>query len=71
MTLQKQDGRIHDTESSLCVLSEVVRWGQNGAGFNFILSDYDDVLNYGMTPMESLDRKSIERFLHKIGVPTS
>jgi hypothetical protein len=71
MTLQKQDGRVTDSDSSICVLSEVVRWGQNGAGFNFILSDYDDVLNYGMTPMEALNRKSVERFLHKIGVPAS
>jgi hypothetical protein len=71
MTLQKQDGRINNSDSSICVLSEVVRWGQNGAGFNFILSDYEDVLNYGMTPMEAMNRKSIERFLHKIGVQAS
>jgi hypothetical protein len=71
MTLQKQDGRINNSDSSICVLSEVVRWGENGAGFNFILSDYENVLDYGMTPMEAIDKKSIERFLQKVGVPAS
>jgi len=69
MTLQKQDGKIHHTDSSICVLSEVVRWGENGAGFNFILSDYENVLNYGFGPGEAIDRKSVEKFLQKIGVP--
>jgi hypothetical protein len=68
MTLQKQDGRVTRPESSICVLSEVVRWGENGAGFNFILSDYDNVPD-GIMPGESIDRKSIERFLNRIGVP--
>ena len=71
MTLQKQDGRAHSADSSICVLSEVVRWGENGAGFNFILTDYENVLDYGIQPAEAVDRKSIERFLHKIGVPHS
>jgi hypothetical protein len=71
MTLQRQDGRINNSDSSICVLSEVVRWGENGAGFNFILSDYDNVLDYGILPGEAIDRKSMERFLTKIGVPVS
>ena len=69
MTLQRQDGRINNSDSSICVLSEVVRWGENGAGFNFILSDYDNVFDYGILPGEAIDRKSVERFLNKIGVP--
>ncbi len=67
MTLQRQDGRINNSDSSLCVLTEVVRWGENGAGFNFILTDYDNVLDYGIPPGEAIDRKSVERFLNKIG----
>jgi hypothetical protein len=51
------------------VLSEVVRWGENGSGFNFILKDYENVLNYGLQPSEAVDRKTVERFLHKVGVP--
>ena len=71
MTLQKQDGRTINSDSSICVLSEVVRWGENGAGFNFVLTDYENVLDYGITPGEAIDRKSVERFLQKIGVPSS
>jgi hypothetical protein len=69
MTLQKQDGRISNSDSSICVLTEVVRWGENGAGFNFILSDYENVFDYGVMPGESIDRKSIERFLNKNVMP--
>jgi hypothetical protein len=69
MTLQKQDGRVNNSDSSICVLSEVVRWGENGSGFNFILSDYENVANYGIMPQETINRKSIERFMQKIGVP--
>ena len=71
MTLQKQDGRINNSDSSICVLTEVVRWGENGAGFNFVLTDYENVLDYGILPGEAIDRKSVERFLNKIGVPIS
>lgn len=71
MTLQQQDGKQHTAESSICVLSEVVRWSENGAGFNFILTDYENVLNYGIMPGEAIDRKSVERFLQKIGAPAS
>ena len=71
MTLQKQDGRTNSHESSICVLSEVVRWSENGAGFNFVLTDYENVENYGIQPSEALDRKSVERFLQKIGVPAA
>ena len=68
MTVQPQSGRV-TTENSICVLSEVVRWGENGSGFNFILKDYENVLDYGVAPSEVQDRKSIEKFLVKVGVP--
>jgi hypothetical protein len=68
MTLQPQSGRVNN-DNSICVLSEVVRWGENGSGFNFILKDYENVMNYGLQPNEALDRKTVERFLQKVGVP--
>jgi hypothetical protein len=71
MTLQQQDGKQHSAQNSICVLSEVVRWGENGAGFNFVLTDYENVLDYGILPGEAINRKSVERFLHKIGAPAT
>lgn len=71
ITLQQQDGKQHNADNSICVLSEVVRWSENGAGFNFILTDYENVLNYGIMPGEAVDRKTVERFLGKIGAPVS
>lgn len=68
MTVQPQSGRV-TTDNSICVLSEVVRWGENGAGFNFVLKDYENVLDYGLAPSEAHDRKSVEKFLMKVGVP--
>jgi len=68
MTLQPQSGKV-SIDNSICVLSEVVRWGENGSGFNFILKDYENTLNYGLQPNESIDRKAVERFLQKVGVP--
>ena len=67
MTLQ-QHGSSSAPEHTICVLSELVRWGENGAGFNFILSDYEDVIEYGIGPHETMDRKAVERFMLKIGV---
>ena len=59
MTLQHQEGKPQAAEDSLCILSEVVRWSENGAGFNFILKDYENVLNYGLQPGEALLMKSL------------
>ncbi len=70
MTLQPQSGKVSDA-NSICVLSEVVRWGENGSGFNFILKDYENVMNYGLQPSEAIDRKTVEKFLQKVGVPHS
>ena len=67
MTLQ-QHGNSSKQEHTICVLSELVRWGENGAGFNFILTDYQDVFEYGLRPDEAMDRKAIERFMQRIGV---
>ena len=44
MTWQYQDGKKPARQNSISVLSEVVRWGEDGSGFNFILTDYDNVL---------------------------
>lgn len=71
MTLQKKDGRGGSPKDSICVLSELVRFDQNGAGFSFVLPDYEYLCAYGLRPEEALDRKSIERFMRRIGVRAS
>lgn len=68
MTLQPQSGKVSN-DNTISVLSEVVRWGENGSGFNFILKDYENVMNYGIQPSEAVDRRTVERFLQKVGVP--
>jgi hypothetical protein len=67
MTLQKQ-GTSSSPEQSICLLSELVRFGANGAGFNFVLKDYEDVGSYGLMSNEAMDRRAVERFMMKIGV---
>ena len=67
MTLQKQ-GSSSSSEQSICLLSELVRFGENGAGFNFILRDYENLTDYGVLGYEVMNRKDVERFMEKIGV---
>ncbi len=66
MTLQKQDGSGNSSDGSICVLSEVVRWGKDGAGFNFVLSDYDDAASRQIVPGEATSRKAVEKFLNRL-----
>lgn len=70
MTLHK-DGRGGSPKDSICVLSELVRFDENGAGFSFVLPDYEYLCAYGLRPEETLDSKSIERFMRKIVVRAS
>ena len=71
MTLQKKVGSGVSPKDSICVLSELVRFDENGVGFKFILPDYEYLYAYDLTPEEALDRKSLERFMLKIGVRAS
>jgi hypothetical protein len=66
MTLQKQDSSGKSVEGSICVLSEVVRWGEDGAGFNFVLSDYEDAASRQILAGEATSRKAVENFLQRI-----
>ena len=68
MTLQQREGPTA-SNNYLCVLSEVVRWGENGTGCNFVLSDYESVGDFGVLPGDAIDRKSVERFLQRICTP--
>jgi len=65
ITLQKGSGDVKK-EGAISVLSEVVRWGEDGTGFKFVLKDYDVAHQAEVMPGEVLDRKTIERFLKKM-----
>ncbi|PWT86027.1 MAG: hypothetical protein C5B58_02090 [Acidobacteria bacterium] len=66
MTLHKKDGGGGSPKDSICVLSELVRMDEKGAGFSFVLPDYEYLCAYGLRPEEMLDRRSIERFMRKM-----
>lgn len=68
MTLHEKNRKAGCPKDSICVLSELVRLDEKGAGFSFVLPDYKYLSAYGLRPEEMLDRKSIERFIQKIGV---
>jgi hypothetical protein len=70
MTLQKaKNGNAEaGSENSISVLSEVVRWGEDGTGFNFILKDYDTQYSRELLPGEPLERKTVERFLKRMNL---
>ena len=66
MTLQKGENAGVGPEGSISVMSEVVRWGEDGTGFNFVLKDYDDSRTYEELPGAPVDRKTVEKFLKRV-----
>lgn len=71
MTLQKAKNGDSDEvgHASITVLSEVVRWGEDGTGFNFVLkNDYDKGYSREILPSQPLDRKSVEKFLMRMDI---
>jgi PilZ domain len=66
MTLQKGENAGSTSDGSICVLSEVVRWGDDGTGFNFILKDYYDSRTHEELPGEPVDRRTVEKFLKHV-----
>lgn len=66
MTLQRQDAAMSSSKETIRVLSEVVRWGEDGAGFSFVLSDFGDLARRQILPEEATDRRAIERFIERL-----
>jgi hypothetical protein len=65
MTLQRAQPE-ENTKVAISVLSEVVRWGEDGTGFNFVLKDDDSKHDRDALPGEVLDRRTVERFLKRM-----
>ncbi|MGA3263027.1 MAG: PilZ domain-containing protein [Terracidiphilus sp.] len=60
MTLQQTDGGEECVERSISVHTRAVRWGNDGVGLQFIVSD-------GPHQGRGADRKELERFLQQLG----
>ena len=66
MTLQRSDHGEEYAERSIAVQSRAVRWGPDGVGLQFVLSDDTDLRN-GKTPiLDAASREEFERFLEQL-----
>jgi len=66
ITLQKGQPGAVSKAGSISVLSEVVRWGEDGTGFNFVLNDRNLRYEREVSPGDVVDRKTVERFLKQL-----
>jgi hypothetical protein len=66
MTLQRSDKGEELKERSIAVQSRAVRWGPDGVGLQFVLSDDKDMRN-GKTPMlDAASREEFQLFLEQL-----
>ena len=66
ITLQRSDHGEEYAERSIAVQSRAVRWGPDGVGLQFVLSDDTDLRN-GKTPiLDAASREEFERFLEQL-----
>ena len=66
MTLQKTDSGEECTERSIAVHSRAVRWGNDGVGLQFIVSDTTKPNRGKGSQTRPADRKELERFLQQL-----
>ncbi|HUN86129.1 MAG TPA: hypothetical protein VMU48_17245 [Terracidiphilus sp.] len=69
MTLQRTNTSGNDPLDSISVLVQVIRWGLDGMGFEFIMADDIKANSTVSLPGKGTDRKAIDQFL-KLHVPT-
>jgi len=66
MTLQRTDHGEEYAERSIAVQSRAVRWGPDGVGLQFVLSDQKD-MRQGKTPiLDAASREEFDLFLNKL-----
>lgn len=63
MTLQRTDVGEELAERSVAVHSRAVRWGPDGVGLQFVLSDEKDVREGRLPLLDASGRKELEHFL--------
>jgi len=66
MTLQKTNVGEEIAERSISVLSRAVRWGNDGVGLQFVLSDEGNHGKGRGAQMDGADKKELERFLRDL-----
>jgi hypothetical protein len=66
MTLQRTNTSGNDPLDSISILANVVRWGIDGMGFEFVLSDFVS-LNPGLSlPGKGTDKLALEQFIKRL-----
>jgi len=63
MSLQKTDEEEQFAERSIAVHSRAVRWGPDGVGLQFVLSDDKDVREGRLGLLDAAGKKELEQFL--------
>ena len=69
ITLQRTDKAEDDPEGAITVESKVVRWGPDGLGLEFVLSEFIDPDSGEILPGRSSDKKALEHFLEQLNLP--
>ena len=69
ITLQKTDKDEDDPEGSISVQSRVARWGLDGLGLEFVLSEFIDPNSGEVLPGRAEDKKALEHFLQGLSLP--
>jgi hypothetical protein len=66
MTLQRTDHGEEYAERSIAVQSRAVRWGPDGVGLQFILTDDQDLRHGKTAMMDAASREEFELFLEQL-----
>jgi hypothetical protein len=69
ITLQKKDEAEGSSERSISVQSKAVRWGEDGVGLEFVVSDQHDAIHV-QNGMGSINRRTLEKFLQNFRAET-
>jgi hypothetical protein len=69
ITLQKTDKDEDDPEGAISVQSRVVRWGLDGLGLEFVLSEFIDPNSGEVLSGRAEDKKALEHFLQGLNLP--
>ena len=69
MTLQRTETDSKNPENSIAVLVEVVRWGPDGTGMQFVFSPSEDPKKGASVQDRGTDMKALVEFLQKLNLP--